>query len=81
MKGQELPIIPEPIVIRMSVQSKNITKHIPDFDYSELANWFIEKKMVIGGGHIIEYLNKKANGTLKKPGYHKIESIEIVQEE
>lgn len=53
------------IKLKISKQTHNILKMIPDLDEKEFMNWWVHNKMVVGSSHLIEYLERKS---LKKLG-------------
>ena len=46
-------------VIKFTEQSSKIIKQIPNFPMEEFVKWWKENYMVVGGGHIVEFIDKK----------------------
>ncbi len=49
--------------VRISKQSKALADNLKDFDFNKFLKWFLKNKIVIGSGHIIEYLKKTGDKT------------------
>jgi len=47
--------------IQFSNQSQAILKLFPSIDSEDIVRWYLKNKLIIGGSHIIEYLEYKAN--------------------
>jgi len=45
--------------IKLSAQSAIILKQMPEFPMDAFLEWWMENYMVIGGGHIVEFIDKK----------------------
>ena len=54
---EELEIVKKHI--KFSGQSATILKQIPNFPIESFLDWWIQEKMIVGGGHIIEFIDKK----------------------
>ncbi len=47
--------------IKISLQAANFMKHLDwtNTEWDNFVSWFIKEKLVVGGGHILQYLELK----------------------
>jgi len=52
------------MAIKISSQAMNLISSLKDFDMNEFEDWWYKNKAVVGSTHVIEYLDRKAEGRL-----------------
>ncbi len=52
--------------IKLSGQAKMIIDKMNDFSLDDFKNWWIKKYMIIGGGHVLQYIEEKYKEELRR---------------